>query len=472
MNMYKLFSFLIIIFLPFYASAEKIAIVGATIIDVVSERAISNATILLDQGKIAEIIVDESRIFTDQNKIIDARGMYVVPGLMDANVHLLIEITAETLARYEGQYEDLIVEAAQVALKYGVTTVFDSWGPRAALVNARDRINSGEDVGSRIYLAGNIVGYGGPFSGDFYPADSYASQSFIERTNYLWEQGVGRELLWMTPDQVVDKLDVYLEKEVDFIKYAASGHSLGEMEFITFSPLTQRKIVQAVHQAGMKVQTHTTSVESLRIAIEAGVDLLQHCDSTGPTPIPAATIKMLSKREVFCATLTKTKRRREYLINHGGDESHDFYKSFETSFINTKAMIEAGVKLLLSTDGSIYSSDAASHPVFSNIAGDQEDVLMQLGSGHVNWMKAMEEAGMTPMEILKSATINIAEAYGVENLGSIQPGKIADLLILKENPLDNIENYRQIATIIKGGRVIDRDSLPLNPLLTGLSGKQ
>ena len=89
---------------------------------------------------------------------INAAGKYIIPGLMDANVHLILGSSIEFIVRHEGRYEDLIEEAAQVTLKNGLTTVFDSWGPLQPLLNVRDRIKRGEAVGSRMFVAGNIVG--------------------------------------------------------------------------------------------------------------------------------------------------------------------------------------------------------------------------------------------------------------------------------------------------------------------------
>ena len=75
---------------------------------------------------------------------VNVAGKYIIPGMMDANVHLVLGSSIEFIVRYEGRYEELIEEAAQVALKNGVTTVFDSWGPLQPLINVRGRINKGE----------------------------------------------------------------------------------------------------------------------------------------------------------------------------------------------------------------------------------------------------------------------------------------------------------------------------------------
>ena len=191
-------------------------------------------------------------------------------------------MSIEYLARYEGRFEELIAEAAQVGLANGLTTMFDSWGPLKPLLTVRDRIAKGEIPGSRLYVAGNIIGLTGPFGRDFNgEGETKVSKPFRERIDQLWEEGTGPELMWMTPDSLRLAIRAYAARRMDFLKYAVSGHP--QMEMLMFSPEQQRVIVEEAHQAGIVVQTHTTSVESVRQAVEAGVDLMQHCSITKST---------------------------------------------------------------------------------------------------------------------------------------------------------------------------------------------
>ncbi|SVD26020.1 uncharacterized protein METZ01_LOCUS378874, partial [marine metagenome] len=140
-------------------SKDRLAITGATIIDGTGNRPISNGTILIEDGKITSVGKNRDITIPDNYKKIQARGKFLIPGLMDANLHLFLNIDLETLIKHEDRYHEIVIEAAQIALKTGQTTVFDTWGPRSALVKARDMINAGEVPGSRIYLAGNIIGF-------------------------------------------------------------------------------------------------------------------------------------------------------------------------------------------------------------------------------------------------------------------------------------------------------------------------
>ena len=103
----------------------------------------------------------------------------------------------------------------------------------------------------------------------------------------------------------------------------------------------------------------------------------------------------------------------------------------------------------------------------STIASDTVDQRTKLGEGHFNALAALEELGMEPMEILRSATSHIARAYELDaEIGSLQPGMIADLVILDANPLEAARNYRSIHAVIKDGQPVDLEELPVAPIIS------
>jgi|SRR5579871_6376098 len=433
--------------------ADILAVVGATIIDGNGGKPIEEGVVLIKGGRLLAV-GDKSTIVPPVAQVISAAGKYVIPGLMDANVHLLVDVRLENLARHLGHYEDLIAEAAQVALKSGLTTVFDSWGPRRFLISVRDRINAGTLQGSRIFCAGNIVGFDGPLSEDFQAKDAQvASASFTERINAIWVENVGRHLMWLTPERVAEEVRAYIAKGVDFIKYASNDHSPGA--FLAFSPRTQCAIVEEAHRAGLTAQAHTTSVEGLRIAIEAGCDLIQHANITGPTAIPDTTLEMMVRRKTSAVVFPLSQERLELFNSKADAMARCVWSATDT---NARNLIRCGASVLMAFDSGIHAPEPTSDPF--------HDWAM-LGQSHFEWFKAMEEKGCAPMAILKAATRNIAVAYGKDrDLGTLEPGKIADLVILDKDPLRGAENYRSIYQVIKDGVVIDRNTLPVNPILT------
>lgn len=448
--------------------AQTLAVTGATIIDGTGRAPVRDGVVLIADGKITAVGAARDVKVPASARTVDARGKWVIPGLMDANLHLMLNLDLETLIRYEDRYHEIVLEAAQIALRSGQTTVFDTWGPRAAVIKARDMINAGQAVGSRIYLAGNIIGFDGPFSADFRaPAAAFVSKAFAKRTNETWEQGTGRKLLWMTPEEVRTAIRDYTKLGVDFLKYGASGHV--DMNFGTFSPRVQKVIVEEGHRAGLTVQAHTTSVESLDMAVDAGIDIATHGDISGPVrQIPEETLKKMAARGTSVSALAVTQRHVDALQKYVPEGVLTPYMKISRE--NIRNMIRNGVRILVSTDAGIE------HPLLASesrtIAADSIDPRVKLGEGHFNAMMALEELGMDRMEILKSATSNIARAYKRPDIGTLEPGKMADLVILDADPLESARNYRRINAVIKDGRVVDLGSLPMAPIISARAGSR
>jgi imidazolonepropionase-like amidohydrolase len=447
----------------------SLAITGATIIDGAAQTPIEGCAVWIEAGRIKAIAGCEELRIPSGTKIIDGRGKYVIPGLMNANVHLLTDVRVEVLARYMGRYEELIAEAAQVALKNGLTTVFDTWGPRRFLMTVRDQINEGTIPGSRIFCAGNIAGFDGPLSQDFDSsgvgtAAGVASAPLVKRINAIWVENVGRQLMWQSPEQVAQEIRAYISKGVDFIKYASNDHFPGA--FLAFSPRAQAAIVEEAHRAGIMAQAHTMSGEGLRVAVEAGCDLIQHANITGPIAIPEVTLELMAKRRTPAVVFPWTRRGLEWIMANASDEERTMWAASDT---NVRNLIGADVPLLLANDGGIFAPEISTNPQFAKTwgAAPEDEGLLPLGTGHFVWFRAMEEKGCPPMEILKAATRNVAVANGKgKDLGTLEVGKIADLLILNKNPLHAAENYSSIHMIIKDGVVVDREALPVNRILT------
>src|SRR5262249_29783900 len=224
-------------------------------------------------------------------EVIDATGKFIVPGFIDTNSHLSLyggmNDRYETLVRYHSQQEDIVLEGAQTALRFGITTVRDSYGMLRPLVAVRDRIASGGATGARILAAGNIVGWSGPYSISFSLTRAPGLTLFQEQMNDEIAQGAGEELMGMSLAELARAIDAYIDKGPDFIKYGGTSH-FAEPTFIGFSPDAQRVLVERAHARGKMIETHATSPEGLRLAMEAGVDGIQPPEAPAGKGSPTA----------------------------------------------------------------------------------------------------------------------------------------------------------------------------------------
>jgi imidazolonepropionase-like amidohydrolase len=352
----------------------SLIISGAAVIDGVAPRPVEDGAVWIEGARIKRVCRRDELRAPPGAKVIDARGKYVIPGLMNANVHLLMDIRLENLVRYMGRYDELIVEAAQITLQNGVTTVFDTYGPRRFLMAGRDRINAGATPGSRIFCAGNIVGFDGPFSEDFSrKAEELASTALSKRINSIWVENVGRHLMWLTPEQVATEVRAYIAKGIDFVKYASNEHfGSSHGAFLTFSPQVQTAIVGEAHHAGVTAQAHTLTVEGLRIAVEAGCDLIQHANHTGPALIPQATLESMARRRTGAVVFAFTQERLDHLMQ---SESHRRPAEWQAADTNARNLARCGAPVLLATDGYLLAPEALTDPFFSRYMGRGQSVL-------------------------------------------------------------------------------------------------
>jgi cytosine/adenosine deaminase-related metal-dependent hydrolase len=130
-------------------------------------------------------------------------------------------------------------------------------------------------------------------------------------------------------------------------------------------------------------------------------------------------------------------------------------------------LIKAGVPELVSTDAGTIDPDIAKDFGPDGGPGGLGGHASLIGEAEFLDMQAMQQRGMTPMTILQAATRNIAAAYHkLDAFGTLEPGKLADLIVVDADPLADIQNLKKLSLVVKDGRTIDTASLPLEPILT------
>lgn len=423
--------------------------------------------------------------------IIDARGKFLMPGLIDTNVHLSLYGGTgeryETLAKYHPRQQEIVLEAAQLQLKHGVTTVRDSYGLLMPLVAVRDQIAGGALVGPRILAAGNIVGWGGPYSISFSLIRESGLTVFQEQVNDEVSQGVGEDLVDLDPEELRAAIRAYLDKGPDFIKFGGTAH-FARPSFIGFSPEAQRVMVEEAHRRGKVAETHSTTVDGLRLSIDAGIDLIQHPELLGLRELPDSLVRAIVDKKVICSMLSNTisgeawqkamkdrdtamTRRAEAEKGQKGDQRQrtgaelrqraaDEGVELQMRRRNAQKLIAAGAIVTIGTDN--YWAAA---PEFTR--GGVKPDNQNHGIGSVIAIEGLVELGMTPAQAIVAGTRNGALASrGLAEFGTLEAGKRADLLVLDADPLADIRNLRKLSVVMRDGKVVDRERLPAGRVLS------
>jgi imidazolonepropionase-like amidohydrolase/cyclophilin family peptidyl-prolyl cis-trans isomerase len=466
-------------------AAQTIAITGATVIDGNGGAPVPDATIVIGAGRITAIGPKASVQIPAGAQTIDAAGRYIVPGFIDTNVHLSlyggIGPRYETLAKYYPRQDEIVLEAAQIQLSYGVTTVRDSYGMLMPLTRVRDRIERGEALGTRILAAGNIVGWGGPYSTTFSLFPQAGLTRFQEEMNDAVALDAGENLADLSLDELRVAINKYLDKTPDFLKYGGTSH-FSQPSFIGFSPEAQKVLVDEAHKRGKAAETHSTTIEGLKLSILAGIDLIQHPELMTPRALPDELVRMIKERNIINSMLVSTitgEAWEKHLKTKAEAEKKEAEKKTthpKTTVAERKRATELetdletrranAIKLIRASNIVTPGTDSywASAPEFQ---ADPKPDNQSHGIGTIMAIEGLVELGMTPAQAITSGTKNGALAARLDkDIGTLEPGKIADLVILDADPLADIHNIRKVRSVMKAGKLINPAMLPEHRVLS------
>ena len=469
-------------------AGSVLAIVGATIIDGNGGPPLADGSLLIEGDRITAVGPSGLVTVPDGARVIDGTGRYVTPGFIDSNVHLSLYGSGpaarylslhETIVRYEAHNAALALEAAQMQLKHGFTTVRDSYGSLLPLMRIRDAIARGDTVGPRMLVAGNIVGWGGPYSVSFSLTRQEGLTLFQEQFNDFITQGSGEEWMEMELADLRVAVNRYLDLGPDFIKYGGTGHFSNPV-MIGFSPEAQRVLVEETHKRGLVAETHSTSVEGLWLSVRAGLDLIQHPEALADE-MPDALVAEIAERGIVCAMISNTiagpawQRHLDARAKAGGETSDEadarrraglektsaelraerraLGEPLEVRRRNAEKLIAGGCVTTIGTDNYLGTAP--------ELRREKKLENQSFGIGSVIATEGLVELGMTPMEAIVAVTRNGAIASGMlDELGTLEAGKYADVLVLGADPLEEIGNIRALEVVIREGRVVDLDTLP------------
>ena len=405
--------------------SAKTLIQAGSLIDGRTDTVRKNVTIVVDGERIAAV-QDGFTAPAAGDTIIDLRTATVLPGLMDMHVHLSGEITPTSYT--EGFFlnpADLALRStvyAKRTLLAGFTTVRDL-GADHNLNNAlRDAVAKGWVVGPRIYSAGKALattgGHGDPTNGlnDELRGDPGPKDGVLNG-----------------PDDARKAVRQRYKERADLIKVTGTGGVLSLAKNGQNPQLTDEEfkaIVTTAHEYGMKVAVHAHGDEGARRAILAGVDSIEH-----GTYLTDETMKLMIERGTYYVPTI-----------HAG--KFVGAKAKEPGFLPPVVVPKALAvgPLIQLTFGRAYQ------------AGVKIAFGTDMGVGphgyNAEEFGYMVEAGMPPMKAIQAATLEGAKLLGVENeLGTVEPGKLADLIAVPGDPLADIKQLQHVAFVMKAGTV-------------------
>jgi imidazolonepropionase-like amidohydrolase len=440
------------------AAERPLALVGATVVrpDLADgEAAQTNATVVISGSRIVSVAPAERATIPEGARIVDVKGKWIVPGLVDGHIHFfqsgnlytrpdIADLTGDVPYRQEDARNRARLPATlRYYLASGVTGVVDVGGPfwNFKLRDATARRARG--AAPRVLVAGPLL-------------------ATVARPQL--DLGDPPIVKVDSPAAVRALVRRQLERKPDFIKFwfiHRPGDDLAAQEALV------RTAGELAHGAGVRFAVHATQLEVAKAALRAGADALVH--SVEDRPVDAELLRLARRnRVIYIPTLFVVDGYRLALAKQWRPSSHDlrladpevvkvladrarvpdparspsvaralarFSAGHAVAAKNLRKVWDAGVTVVMGTDaGNIGTPHGPS--VFRELA-------------------LMVKAGLTPRQALLSATLNAARLLGLEReLGLVGPGRVADLVVLDADPLADIANAARVHLVVKGGRAL------------------
>ena len=343
-------------------------------------------------------------------RIVDGRARTLIPGLMDCHVHYSSPGGPDWIARFSDPLPEIstrAIELAEASLRSGVTTARDVGAPQGVSIRLAHMARAGEIKAPNIRAAGTWIAHRGTY------------------VSFARHFGEAHELR--------DAIRMEIEEGAELIKVALSGwNEDARPKDATEVPFNEKLLsvaVQEAHKAGFKIACHANDPASCRIAARAGVDSLEHGMFLEQGDLEA----MVNNKTFLVPTMSVWDAMLYYA--HAVDWPEARKKRAEDLRQGSRAAvtgaIRSGVQIALGTDAG---GGAARH---GRIAREAE---------------LMVECGLEPRDALIAATSTASKLIGEDERGTIEKGKIADLVLLDANPLENVGALRLIAAVFQGGR--------------------
>jgi imidazolonepropionase-like amidohydrolase len=378
------------------APRYDLVLVGGTLIDATGAAPLEHAAIAIQGRRIAEIGAADTLLYSADTPVLDVSGATIMPGFVNSHVHIT-GLADDDLRRWT---------------RAGVTTVRDLAGPLVDLVATRDRIRAANDAAlPRLLVAGPIVTVEGgyPFA-------------------------VGEQALRVEGLAVRDAHDAravvsaLADGGADLIKLAVSGRT--DVQWMELSDQEIAAITATAHARGLRVSAHVDRVVALRRAVLNGIDDVAHSPRDR---IPDEVIALMVERGV---SMSPTISVYEALAGHRHNGAAWRKWMQPVMYDNLRRFVAAGGLLALGDD-------------YGGVPGMPVGMPM---AELLHW----QAAGLTPQQIIEASTRGSARAIGLEaELGTVEVGKVADLLVVQGDPLADLSALARPLLVVHDGQIVD-----------------
>jgi imidazolonepropionase-like amidohydrolase len=407
--------------LPAQSPGGVKAFTGARVIDGTDRAPIDNATILVRGGRIVSVGPAASVTVPAGAERVSLAGKHVIPGLVNAHGHV-----GNTVGMEQGHYSaENVMRDLHTYAAYGVTTVFSLGDDQEAGFKARDAQNVASLERARLFVAGPV-------------------------------------LAPKTPDEARKLVGDVAAMKADIVKIRVDDN-LGTTP--KMAPEIYKAVIDEAHKKGMRVAVHLFYLEDAKAVLDAGADFIAH--SVRDVDVDDAFVAMLKRRDVcYCPTFMREVSTFVYestpswfsdplFLKHAdpkaveqlkeparqaqmkSSKSAQRYKAgLEVASRNLKKLSDAGVKIAMGTD---TGPPARFQGYFE---------LMEL--------ELEAKAGLTPKQVLASATRDAARCQKLNDVGTLEANKWADFVVLDADPLANISNTRKISAVYVAGNSVVR----------------
>jgi imidazolonepropionase-like amidohydrolase len=408
------------------ALGRDVVVHAGHLIDGVSNASRDTVSIVIHDGRIVSITSG----FTSPAgaEVLDLSHETVLPGLIDCHDHLTYDLSAGPIALQftkNTPYDELLtgVVNARKTLLAGFTSVRDVGGYTPVIVALKKGVASGKIQGPRLWVSGGIIGPTGGHADERNGFDPALSKP-------EWVEGVVD-----SPDEAVKMVRERHQVGADLIKIAPSGGISTDGDDPNAQLMTDaeiKAIVDTAHSLHMKVAVHAHGRQAIDHAVQLGVDSIEH-----GTFADAGSYKLMKANGTWLVPTLLV-----------GDVETDLARKHPELFSTSAAAKVLAIGPLMSQNlSNAYKAGV-------KIAFGTDTGISPHGE-NAREFHLLVNAGMSPMEAIKSATSSAAQLIGdSEEIGSVQPGRYADLVATKGDPLRDITELEHIVFVMKDGKVV------------------